>query len=83
MKIMKKLLLFQELIYVLSAIRTEIIQKHHDDTLTEHFEIDKTMKLISQNYYFSLMRQKMKKYIQQCKQCQKSKSKKHKSYEKL
>ena len=47
MKVAEKLLLFQKLIYVSSATRKEIIQKHHDNVLTEHFEIDKTMKLIS------------------------------------
>ena len=56
MKIVKKLLLFQELIYVSSATRKKMIERHHDDTLTEYFEIDKMMKLIFRNYYFSQMR---------------------------
>ena len=56
MKIMKKLLLFQELIYVLSATRKKMIEWYHDNALTEHFEIDKIMKLIFRNYYFSQMR---------------------------
>ena len=47
MKITKKLLLFQELIYMSSATRKEVIQQHHDNILTEHFEINKTVKLIS------------------------------------
>ena len=64
MKITKKLLLFQKLIYMLSATRKKVIQQHHDNVLTEYFEINKTVKLISWNYYFSLMRQKMKKHIQ-------------------
>ena len=68
MKIMKKLLLFQELIYISFATRKKVIWQHHDNALAEHFEIDKTVKLISWNYYFLLMWQKMKKYIQQCKQ---------------
>ena len=51
--------------------------------MTEYFEINKTMKLIFRNYYFLQMKQKMKKYIQQCKQCQKNKSKWYKSYRKL
>ena len=63
MKIMKKLLLFQELIYVSSAIRKKMIEQHHNNVLTEHFEIDKMMKLIFRNYYFSQMRQKVKKHI--------------------
>src|SRR5205085_8880458 len=83
MKIAKKLLLFQELIYMLSATRKKVIEQYYNDALTEHFEINKTMKLIFRNYYFLQMRQKMKKHIQQCKQCQKSKSKQYKSYEKL
>src|SRR5438034_844490 len=83
MKITKKLLLFQKLIYMSSATRKKMIEQHHNDALTEHFEINKTIKLIFRNYYFSQMRQKMKKHIQQCEQCQKSKSQQHKSYEKL
>ena len=63
---MKKLLLFQELIYVSSAIRKKMIEQYYDNVLTEHFEIDKTIKLIFRNYYFSQMRQKVKKHIQQC-----------------
>ena len=63
MKVMKKLLLFQELIYMSSATRKKMIEQHHDDALTEHFEIDKMMKLIFRNYYFSQMRQKVKKHI--------------------
>ena len=60
---MKKLLLFQELIYVSSATRKKVIEQHHNNTLTEHFEINKTMKLIFRNYYFLQMRQKVKKHI--------------------
>ena len=52
MKVMKKLLLFQKLIYMSSAIRKKMIEQHHNNTLIEHFEIDKIIKLISKNYYF-------------------------------
>ena len=82
-KVVKKLLLFQKLIYMLLTTKKKMIEQHYDDALTEHFEIDKIMKLIFRNYYFSQMRQKMKKHIWQCEQCQKNKSKQHKSYEKL
>ena len=64
MKIIKKLLLFQKLIYMLLITRKKMIQQHHNNVLTEYFEIDKIIKMISQNYYFLLMRQKMKKHIQ-------------------
>ena len=63
MKVVKKLLLFQELIYVLLTTRKKMIKQHHNNVLTEHFEINKTVKLIFRNYYFSQMRQKVKKHI--------------------
>ena len=69
MKITKKLLLFQELIYVSSATRKKMIEWHHNDVLTKYFEINKIIELIFRNYYFSQMKQKMKKHIWQCKQC--------------
>ena len=75
MKIAEKLLLFQELIYILSATRKKMIKQYHDDALTEYFEINKIMKLIFRNYYFLQIKQKVKKHIQQCEQYQKSKSK--------
>ena len=63
MKVMKKLLLFQELIYMSSATRKKMIEQYHNNILIEYFEIDKTMKLIFRNYYFLQMRQKVKKHI--------------------
>ena len=53
MKIAKKLLLFQKLIYMSSATRKKMIEQHHDNVLTKYFEINKIMKLIFRNYYFS------------------------------
>ena len=64
MKVTEKLLLFQELIYMSSATRKKMIEQHHNNVLTKHFEINKIVKLIFRNYYFSQMRQKMKKHIQ-------------------
>src|SRR6266536_1495121 len=52
-KIAEKLLLFQKLIYMLSATRKKMIKQHHNDILTEHFKINKTVELIFRNYYFS------------------------------
>ena len=63
-KIAKKLLLFQKLIYMSSATRKKMIEQYHNNVLTEHFEINKMIKLIFRNYYFSQMKQKMKKHIQ-------------------
>ena len=55
-KIVKKLLLFQKLIYMSSATRKKMIKQHHNDALTKHFEINKIIKLIFRNYYFLQIR---------------------------
>ena len=51
--------------------------------MSEHFRIEKMLERITQNYYFSVIHQKVIKYIQQCDKYNKTKSKRHKLYEKL
>ena len=48
---------------MLSATRKKMIEQYYDNVLTEYFEIDKIIKLIFRNYYFSQMKQKVKKHI--------------------
>ena len=38
---------YQGLPYVLEIIRTELISRHHDDPLADHFGIEKTHELIA------------------------------------
>ena len=61
-KIVKKLLLFQELIYMLLTTRKKMIEQHHDDILTEHFEINKMMKWSNQKTTMTWQFNKIRKY---------------------
>ena len=51
-----ELLLYQKIIYVPPKARKSIISYYHNNQLAgEHFGIDKTIKKISQEYYFPEM----------------------------
>ena len=54
------------LIYVSQKCRKRVIDETHNKSMTEHFRIEKTLKKIIQNYYFSVIHQEVIKYIQQC-----------------
>lgn len=41
----------QGLPYIPQLLRTELISRHNDDSLAEHFEINKTRDLIARKYY--------------------------------
>ena len=82
-KINKDLLLFQELIYVSEHQQKNIIWMYHDKPLEEHCEIHKTIKAISQSYYFLHMWEKVTRYMSKCDLCHKIKSSRHKSYEEM
>lgn len=42
-----KILYKKVILYIPMVIRTKVICRHHDDLLTEHFEINKAGKLIA------------------------------------
>ena len=82
-KINKDLLLFQELIYMSEHQQKDIIQMYHNESLREHHEIYKTIKAISQSYYFLHMQEKVTKYMSKCDLCHKIKLSRHRSYEEI
>ncbi len=42
---------YQGFPYVPKVIRLELISRHHDNPLADHFGIEKTRKLIARKYY--------------------------------
>ena len=68
----------QSLSYVPEIIRTELINRHHDDLLVGHFGIKKTRELIAQKYYWSTLRRDVEDYIRGCNVCLASKADWHK-----
>ena len=79
----KDLLLFQELVYMPEHQQKDIIQIYHNEPLGEHHDIHKTIKAISQSYYFPHMQEKVKKYVDKCNLCHKIKLSRHKPYEEM
>ena len=70
----------QGLPYVPEIIRTELISRHHDNSLAGHFGIEKTRELIARKYYWPTLRRDVNDYIRGCDICLASKAVRHKPY---
>ena len=84
-------------LYVLSSLRDDVICANHDNSLIEHFDVKRILKLIRRKYYWSNqerndqkdiehdlnMRAQIKEYCETCVICKRNKVSRHKSYEKL
>ena len=66
-----------------AVVRKELIKKHHDDSLSEHFGAQKILNLIQKKYFWFVCAKQMKTYVQTCNVCQRIKIFRHKSYEEL
>ena len=66
-----------------SATRKKLICKNHDNSLIEHFDAKKTLKLFQKKYYWLACEKQIKKYVRFCNICQRTKISRHKLYEKL
>ena len=66
--------------YVPKIIGTELISRHHDDSLTGHFGIEKTRELVARKYYWETLHHDVDVYVRGCDVCLASKAVKHKLY---
>ena len=64
-------------------LKTKVIKQHHDSRIYKHPRVDKIMKHIQKNYYFSRMRKIVKKHIAICIECNQNKHFRYKSYENM
>ena len=71
---------YQDLPYLPEIIKTEIISKHHDNLLVDHFGIKKTWGLVAQKYYCPTLRVNIETYMKGCDVCVAFKAVKHKLY---
>ncbi len=60
-------------------LQINLIHKIHDQSLIDHSEILRTVKIIKWNYYWSFMQKTIDRYIQNCYVCQHSKISRDKS----
>ena len=82
-RINDSLILFKRLVYVSEHQQKDIMWMYHDKSLRGHQGTHKTIKAISQSYYFSHMRKKVQNYVNKCDLCHKIKSVRHRSYEEM
>ena len=54
-------------------LRTHILREHHDIDIAGHLGIDKTTEAIIRQFYWPKIRKDIKKYIQTCDTCQRTK----------
>ncbi len=76
---------FRERYYVFEKefLRIELLKRHHDDILTNHFDVKKTIELFNKKYHWSKMIKYVKFYIKTCDICQRTKTFRHFSYDDL
>ncbi len=60
-------------------LQMNLIREIHDQSLIDHSEILRTVKIIKRNYYWSFRRKTIDWYIQNCYVCQRSKTSRNKS----
>jgi len=62
------------------ALRSEILRMVHDDPLSGHFGVNKTLELLARCWWWPGMRRSVREYVETCPVCQRTKVKRHRSY---
>ena len=77
-------LLFQNRIFVpTDALRLRVIRLHHDSPMAGHMGTERTLELLSRNFYWGKMSQWVKRYVTSCEVCARSKKSRHKPHGEL
>ncbi len=82
-EIINEILTFQDLIYVSTRCRQEIISDYHESMIHEHQNSNKIIERISRIYYFFKMKKQIEDIIRKCNVCIWTKHSWHKLYELL
>jgi hypothetical protein len=61
-------------------LRRWLIEEYHNTPLAGHPGRSKTFDLLSQQYYWKEMRRQVDRYVRNCAECQKSRTKRHASF---
>ena len=82
-EITNEILTFQDLIYVSTRCKQEIINNYHKLMIHEHQELNKIIERIFRIYYFSKMRKQVEDIIRKCNVCIWTKHSQYRSYKLL
>jgi hypothetical protein len=61
-------------------LERDIIARHHDDAVSGHAGIEKTLEQLRRRYTFPRMKEKVTTYIRRCNSCKLNKSERHAAY---
>jgi hypothetical protein len=64
-------------IYVPKAMRKKVMKSEHDSKIAGHFGRDRTMELISRNFFWPKMEDEVRMYCNECDNCQRTKAPRH------
>jgi hypothetical protein len=70
-------------VFEFDQLKLNIIREIHDQSTSEHSNMRRTCKYLSKWYYWSQMRNSVKRYIRNCHVCKKSKTFKNKYFDLL
>ena len=59
----EQVLYYQGLPYIPKIIRSQLINRHHDDLFAGYFGIKKSQELIARKYYWLILRQDVEAYV--------------------
>ena len=81
----KDLLFYEEQLYILKekSLRAELLKCYYNNVLAEHFEVERTLKLIDCKYYWNDINKDVKNYIFSYNICQRIKVSRHCLYSKM
>jgi len=75
--IINDLLCWKNRIYVPEGLRQRIIQSEHHSNVAGHFGRERTLELLSRNFYWVNMERDIRKYCSECDICQRTKAPRH------
>ena len=81
----KDLLFYNKQLYVLKEklVRAELLKLHYNNILVRHFSVKRTLKLLTQKYYWIDIYTDVKEYIALCDICQRVKVLQHHLYSEI
>ena len=65
------------------TLKAKILRRCHDDSLTRHFDVKKTIALIQKKFFWNCMYKNIEKYIKKYNVCQRTKTQYYRSYDEL
>ncbi len=84
-KSIEDILFFKEKLWIFESnqLKLDIIRKIHDQFASKHLDVRRTCKYLHKWYYWSQVKQSVKRYIRNCHICKKSKASRNKYFELL